>query len=341
MAIVRHLIVDQYGSFLGKHRRRIQVTVKGDLVAEAPLLHLETVLIASNGVSLSSDAIRACCEEGVPIYFLGSRGTPYAALYSAGLTGTVQTRRAQLAAYHDERGLTLALAFAEGKIRNQAALLCYAARYRRENDHECYQAVNDLATEVRRHLEELSRPAGAQQVEAVREQILSVEGRAAQTYWQGIRRLLLADLDWPGRKTRGAQDPLNAALNYGYGILYGQVERALVLAGLDPYGGFLHTDRPGKPSLVLDLIEEFRQAVVDRTVLGLINRRVALNMDQESRLDPPTRRTLAEHVLKRLEATERYEGKRRVLCHILQEQARHIATFVRGDRQEYRPFLLS
>ncbi|MER3513307.1 MAG: CRISPR-associated endonuclease Cas1, partial [Chloroflexota bacterium] len=81
--------------------------------------------------------------------------------------------------------------------------------------------------------------------------------------------------------------------NYGYGILYGQVERALVLAGLDPYAGFIHVDRPGKPSLVLDLIEEFRQAVVDRTVLGLVNKGVALEQDEEGRLTEGTRRMLA------------------------------------------------
>src|SRR5204862_398077 len=83
-----------------------------------------------------------------------------------------------------------------------------------------------------------------------------------------------------GREGRGATDPLNAALNYGYGILYAQVERALLLAGLDPYAGFLHADRPGKPSLVLDLIEEFRQAVVDRTLIGQVNRGVAFALDE-------------------------------------------------------------
>jgi CRISPR-associated protein Cas1 len=72
--------------------------------------------------------------------------------------------------------------------------------------------------------------------------------------------------DWPGREGRGAQDPLNSLLNYGYGILYGQVEQAIILAGLDPYAGFLHADRPGKPSLTLDLIEEFRQVAIDRVV---------------------------------------------------------------------------
>src|SRR5881409_3033564 len=82
-----------------------------------------------------------------------------------------------------------------------------------------------------------------------------LEGRAAQGYWSQIASIIPAELAWPGRETRGATDPFNAALNYGYGILYGQVEQALTLAGLDPYGGFLHADRPGKRSLVLDLIE--------------------------------------------------------------------------------------
>lgn len=340
MPIVQHLLVEQYGAFLGKHQGRLRVKVKEEIVAEAPLVHLQAVLIMSGGVSISSDAIRACCEQGIPIHFLSGHGVPYAALYSAGLTGTVQTRRAQLEAYHDRRGLALALGFAGGKIRNQAFLLRYMARYRREKDPACHQEVTALAEQAQAHLEEMERYTQAARVDEVREQLLSVEGRAAQKYWEGVRRLLLSELDWPGRRTQGAEDPLNSALNYGYGILYGQVERALVLAGLDPYGGFLHTDRPGKPSLALDLIEEFRQAVVDRTVIGLVNRRVALEME-EGRLGPAARRTLAEHVLERLSANERYGGGRRALRHILQEQARHIATYVRGEREEYRPFVMS
>ncbi len=113
-------------------------------------------------------------------------------------------------------------------------------------------------------------------------------------------------MDWPGRRTQGATDPLNSALNYGYGILYGAVERACVLAGLDPYAGFLHVDRPGKPSLVLDLIEEFRQPVVDKTVLGMVNKGMPVTLDEQGRLVPESRRLLAEKVLARLDSPERF-----------------------------------
>ncbi len=339
MALVRELIVDQFGAMVGLHSERLQVTLKKEVIAEAPLIGLEQVVISGRGISLSANAIAACCEQGIPIHFLSSRGQPYAALYSAGLTGTVQTRRAQLLAYGDGRGLALARAFAEGKIRNQSNLLKYMAKYRKETDAALYRELRLVAGEVLSHVIDLDRLKGGC-IDEVREQVLSVEGRAAQKYWAAVKRVVPAELGWPGREGRGARDALNSALNYGYGILYGQVERALVLAGLDPYAGFIHADRPGKPSLVLDVIEEFRQPVVDRTVLGLVNKGVALEQDEEGRLTEGTRRMLAERVLGRLEeSTERYEGKRHTLRVILQMQARHLATYVRGDRERYEPFV--
>src|SRR5690606_31741510 len=134
MPIIQHLIAEQFGSHIGKYQGRLKVTQGGKTLAQAPLLHLETVIIAGGGVSISADAIRACTEQGIAIHFLRSSRTPYAALYGAGLTGTVLTRRAQLAAYNDQRALHLAAAFANGKIENQSNLLKYVAKYRKETD---------------------------------------------------------------------------------------------------------------------------------------------------------------------------------------------------------------
>ena len=338
MPIIQSLIIDQYGAFVGKHSGRLRVTKDKETLAEAPLLHLEQVLVTGEGIGLSADIIRACCTAGIPIYFVDSRGRPYASLYAAGLTGTVLTRREQLLAYADRRGLELALAFARGKIANQAGFLRYAAKYRQEADPDLYRELRERADEVEGHQEELRRLQG-NAVDEVREQILSVEGRAAQRYWSALKAVLPEQYGWPGRKGRGARDPLNAALNYGYGILYGQIERALVLAGLDPYGGFIHVDRPGKPSLVFDLIEEFRQVVVDRTIVGMANKGMKLELDEKGLLVEKSRRGIAEKVLERLEAAERYERKRQSLHIVIQSQARHIATFVRGDRAAYEPFI--
>lgn len=344
MPIIQNLIADQFGSHLGKYQGRLKVTKAREVLAQAPLLHLESVLITSSGVSISADAIRACTERGIPIHFLSGSGTPYAGLYSAGLTGTVLTRRAQLDAFRDLRGVRLALGFAGGKIENQSRLIKYVAKYRKETDPALHQELRWLAGEVIDHMEELYAidflaPREGYCLDDVRDQMLSIEGRAAQKYWRAFKLLLPETLGWSGRERRGARDPFNSALNYGYGILYSQMERALVLAGLDPYGGFIHVDRPGKPSLVLDFIEEFRAPVVDRTILGLVNKGVKLEQDERGYLADTTRRLLAERVLERLETAERYEKKRHPLRAIIQMQARHIATFVRGERESYEPFL--
>lgn len=333
-----HLIVEGKGLFVGKHQGRLRVSREGKALSEAPILHLEQVVIVDTGVAISSDVIRTCAEEGIPIYFISTMGHHIAGLYSAGLTGTVLTRRAQLGAFEDERGFALARAFVTGKIENQRALLRYMGKYRKEADPALYEELTLVAVELGDHLAEAER-FKAERVSEVRDQLLSVEGRAASRYWGAIKRVIPAELDWPGRETQGAQDPFNAALNYGYGILYAQVERALVLAGLDPYGGFLHADRPGKPSLVLDLIEEFRQTVVDRTLIGQVNRGFAIERDEQGRLDKPTRDRLVERVRERMESAELYEGKRQPLRFILQCQARHLATFVRRERPTYTPFV--
>ncbi len=335
------LIVEQFGAYVGKHSERLRVSKDKETLAEAPLMHLEQVLVSGRGVSLSTDAIAACGRAGIPIHMIDGRGRPLASFYAAGLTGTVQTRRAQLMAYNDRRGVRLGLAFAAGKIVNQASLLKYMAKYRKATAPELYRELRRRAGEVLKHVEELEelRHVEAASIDEVRFQLLSVEGRAAQMYWAALKEVVPPGLNWPGRKTRGAKDGLNSALNYGYGILYGQVERALVLAGLDPYAGFIHVDRPGKPSLTLDAIEEFRQPVVDRTVLGLANKGFEFKQGVDGLLSDETRHTLAEKVLARLEeSTERYEGKKQVLRVIIQSQARHLATCLRGERAEYAPF---
>jgi len=331
------LTVDRFGSFIGKKSERIRVTHQGEVACEVPLLQLEHILVVSDGVSISSDAISACVERGIQITFLTYSGQPYAHIISPALTGTVRTRREQLLAYHDRRGVALAIAFAVGKLSNQANQLRYMAKYRKNKDPEAYRTARDGAIGLQVLADGLSR-FRAERVDDVRAQIMNYEGRGADLYWQTLRELLLVDVDWEGRETRGASDLVNACLNYGYGILYAQVESAVLLAGLDPYAGFLHVDRPGKPSLVLDLIEEFRTPVVDRVVFGLLNKSVKLEMDEDGKLSKETRKTIADAVLTRLQSRERYEKQRRMLRTILQCQARHIATFVRGEGR-YTPFV--
>jgi CRISPR-associated protein Cas1 len=340
MAAIQHLIADVFGSHIGKYSERLKLTKGGEVLIQAPLLHLESVIVASRGVSISADALEACCERGIPVQFLTATGDPYASIYAPGLTGTVLTRREQLAAYHDQRGVHLAIQFATGKIENQAATLKYMAKSRKESAPEAAEQLKLSALDVLDHLGWLDRIGDAPLDEA-RGTILAAEGNAAQVYWGAVRQIMPDHYQWPGRITQGATDPINSLLNYGYGILYHQIERAAILAGLDPYAGFIHTDRPGKPNLTLDLIEEFRQIAVDRVVFGLVNRDFIVEQDEKGLLTPETRKRLAEKVLQHLEVEMTYQGKKHPLHSVIQGQARAVAAFVRGHIEAYVPYKAS
>jgi CRISPR-associated protein Cas1 len=114
------------------------------------------------------------------------------------------------------------------------------------------------------------------------------------------------------------------------------VSAAVVNAGLELYAGFLHVDRAGKPALVLDLVEEFRAPVVDRMVLAIINQGTLIATDEYG-MTGASRRLVADRVLERLQTPVPYEGKRWPLAAIIQNQARHLAVAVRGERT-YQPF---
>ncbi len=333
----RQLVIDKFGTFLGKHSERLRVSMKGKVVEEKPFHEIEHILVASGGVALSTDLIQECAERGIPISFISGLGKPYAKLMSPGLVGTVKTRREQLLAYLDGRGVALARAFSGGKVKNQAVLLKYMAKYRRETAPELFESVRTAALALEDFAQRIRR-VEAKDVDEARQELLTLEGHAAKVYWEAASELLIPETGWKGRQTRGAEDLVNSTLNYGYGILYCQMERAIVLAGLDPYAGFLHADRAGKPSLVLDMVEEFRQMAVDKAVFGMLNKGTNLEL-VDGRLTEESRRAIAQKVNERLSSEEPYEGKRHKLRTIIQAQTRHVATFARGEVKEYRPFV--
>lgn len=300
-----------------------------------PLSRLRSVTVSGRGVTVSSDLIAALVERGIALSFLSGRGHPVAQLSAPGLGGTVQTRRSQLAAYTSPLGVQLAVEFIRGKLRNQKHQLQYSGKYLKSTAPERFARLTrkiSAMANLRTQLKDFAAP----DLDPVRDKLMGYEGTGARIYWEGVALLLEDRIAFPGRQTRGALDPVNSALNYGYGILYGQVSAAVVNAGLEMYAGFLHVDRPGKPALVLDLVEEFRAPVVDRAILAIINQGIPLETNDHG-LTAASRKLVADRVLERLATPVPYEGKRWPLGTIIQNQARHLAVAVRGERT-YRSF---
>jgi len=336
------VILSGYGIYLGKKSERLQVKIAGKLAKdgngsayEFPLFRISEVVIASRGISLSSDLIEDFSERGIRLSFLDYSGRPYAMLTSPTLTATVESRREQLKAFDDARGLEFARAVVRGKIRNQRHLLLYCGKYLKQANPERYTALADLAKQLRQ-LELQARKVQGSTIGEKRLELLGFEGVAGRLYWLGFKLIVEDKAEFMGRVHRGADDPLNALLNYGYGILYGHVWGAVAHAGLEPFAGFLHVDRPGKPSLILDLVEEFRQPVVDRTVIAFINLGQKADM-KDGLLDADTRMAIAGKVLERLGGTEPYRGQQYQIRSIIQMQARSFVGFLRG-KAPYKPF---
>lgn len=329
------LILSGFGLFLRKKSERLLVTQRNNVVYQFPFFRLNEIVLASRGISVSSDLIEALCEQGVRVSLLDSRGQPYAMLTSPMLSATVQARREQLLAFHDQRGVEFARTVVAGKIMNQERLLRYFGKYLKKTNHERFQLIEERAAALKTQGAHAARTAGAC-IDEARSTLLGVEGVAGRLYWDGVRAIVGERVEFFGREHRGATDAVNALLNYGYGILYAQVWGAVLNAGLEPFAGFLHVDRPGKPSLVLDLVEEFRQPVVDRAVIAHVNVGESITLTQ-GMLDADTRKALAARVLERLQATETYQGKRYQLRSVIQMQARRLASFLRGDGR-YKAF---
>lgn len=337
MPIVYELYADVFGSHIGKHSERLVYKQGEKTLQQAPLIHLQSVIIGSKGVSISSDAIAECCERGIPIFFLDSLGNHYASLYSAGLGGTILTRRAQLYAYDDGRGAALSLAIADAKINNQAATLKYIAKSRKETDPDCYNMLRTASIEVASQSANLAELQDMT-LDNLRAYLMSFEAQAAIHYWKALRAVVPETYGWVARTGRGAVDPVNSLLNYGYGILRKQVESAIVMAGLDPYAGFIHSDRPGKPSLIFDLMEEFRSVAVDRLVIGLVNRKYSVEITEHGRLSDETRKNFAEKMAEHLNATVRYSGARFAIHTVIGRQAHRLAAHLRGETDAYLPY---
>jgi CRISPR-associated protein Cas1 len=302
---------------------------------ELPLFQVSEIVVAGGGISISTDLIEECCERGIHLSFLTRSGQPFAMLSSPMLNATVLTRREQMAAYGDRRSSEVAKAIVRGKLGNQAALLKYFGKYLKTADPPAFERLSAVVRGIEARRREVDGVAG-ERIDDARGSLLAIEGGAGRHYWSGVRTLLEGHATFEAREHRGAPDAVNSALNYGYGILYTQVWGALMNAGLEPFAGFLHVDRPGKPSLVLDLIEEFRQPIVDRAVIAMLTKGVKIET-REGLLTDESRRTVASAVLERLESETGFRGRRHRLKSIIQIQARNVAGFLRGG-EPYRSF---
>jgi len=307
-----------------------------------PAESLRQIIISGKG-SITVDAINLLAKNNVDVVFIDSFGEVTAKIVPMEFR-TVKTRREQYYAYLDHRSGYLAKKFIEGKARNQYAVLGTLAKSRKDTHPE----VADKLIIARQRMQPLiesiiSMPDGP--VDKIRSPLMGTEGMISDIYWKALTNVFPEEFGFRERSGRGARDPVNAMLNYGYGILEGEVHRAVYLAGLDPYAGYLHADRPGSSTLVYDLMEEFRQQIVDKTVIAQVTKGVVkpsdFSLDGEiCRLSDGARRGLLKDILGKLEDYTTRGDERLRWCDLILSQARAVAKYLRGESTSYEPYFM-
>ena len=315
---MKHLVICNYGTFVGLDSHRLAIR-QGDDTKYYPLNRLQTVSIAKRGVSISSDLIEEFSTRGIKLFFLDYRGVANAAILGQSQHGVVAVRLAQMQ-YCRGDSLPLAKSVVSAKIKNQRAVLKHLDKY-----HQ-HASLNTASDELILYAKKSKE---ARDIET----LLGFEGSSASAYFQALKSANLFSSSFVKREGRGSREINNTLLNLGYAVLSSYILNCVVNAGLEPYLGFLHQQRPGKMALVLDLMEEYRAWVVDRSVIKLRTK-----SEGKEFLDQALKKSLIAEIQNTCSRRYQYKGKKHKLEHIMQRQVyRLCGNFF--EEKKYTPYL--
>ncbi len=337
------LYVTTEGAWLRKDGANIVMEVEGEIRARLPAHMLESVICIGR-VLVSPPLLGYCVEQGICISYLSAYGK-FLARVEGPVSGNVLLRREQYRRSDDPSGCSAIVRnLLIGKIHNQRVVLGRALR-----DHGD-SLTETVHTEVE-HAHQRLRRIGVRLLDESDTNVMrGLEGEAAQDYFGVFDHLIRVEdaaLHFTGRNRRPPRDAVNAVLSLLYAVLTHDCRAALETVGLDPAVGFLHRDRPGRPSLALDLMEEFRPLLADRLALSLINRKQLGGRDFRY-LDNGTvllkddaRKAVlsAYQERKREELHHAFVGEKMPIGLFPAFQAQLLARHLRGDLDAYPPFL--
>lgn len=325
------LYVQEQGSTVRKRDNQVLVTKDGQTLRELPLSKIDQVVLMGRGVQMSTALLVDLIERGIPVTITNQHGSRHYATLTAGPSRFGDLRTQQMAFVNTpDQALELARDIVRAKLINQRALLAGTR----------WPAAMAAVQQIDAALASL---AGAATVDIVR----GHEGAAAAAYFGAWRAALPPAWGFQGRAFYPPPDPVNAMLSFGYTLALHDVLTAVQITGLDPYLGTFHVIEAGRPSLALDLLEEFRPLIVDRIVLDLL-RTNALTREQFER---PPQRPEAVYLGEagRTLMVDRYEallqvkvriatGEQTPLRRVLLLQAQAAARVMRGEQQRYEGY---
>ena len=334
------LYVVTEGAYLHREGQAILIQIDGKVAARLPM-HMVDSIACFGRVMVSPQLMEACAEGQIPLNFMSAGGRLLARIDTPG-SGGVRLKRAQYRRADEMKfRVNFTRAVVAGKVQNARGNLLRSGRDLPDDRAADAEALRSAATYLANGLLQLELADSL-------DQMRGMEGDAARLYFENFARMTPdapTELQFRKRTRRPPLDPINALLSLFYSILTHDCTAALACAGLDPSVGFFHDERPGRPSLALDLMEEFRAFLVDRFVITLVNRRQVGADDFVTR--PGGAVELKEAARKRLiGAYQERKQEKRIHPYLNQEspmgrfpalQAKILARHIRGDIEHYVP----
>lgn len=250
-----YLYVNESSAKISVQNNYIVVEYKNGLVRKLPIETLETIQIFGQA-QMTSQCTVQCIKKGIMVVYYSKGGSYFGRLESTGHVN-VERQRKQCQLYQSEFSLNLSKKIIKAKIHNQLVVL---KRYGRS-------VGNNLEEETKMIKIFENKITDADTIE----QIMGYEGNAARYYFQGLSKVVNDDFKFSGRNRRPPKDPFNSMLSLGYSILMNEIYGKIVSKGLNPYFGFMHSDKEKHPTLASDLMEEWRAVLIDSLVMSLIN----------------------------------------------------------------------
>lgn len=335
------LFIQTDGASLSKEGQTVRVRVDGEVKVRIPV-HTLGGIVCFGRVNATTPLLTLCAEKGVAVSFLSSTGRLQARV--TGFTpGNVLLRREQYRrADSDRDSRDIAAAMVAAKIANARTVLLRAARDHGDPTGALAHAAQRLALSAQQALNALCLDV-----------LRGIEGDAASDYFNAFNHLITLPLPEasafhiPGRNRRPPTDPMNALLSFLYAMLAHDARSACEACGLDPAVGFLHRDRPGRPSLALDLMEELRAVLCDRVGLNLVNRR---QVSAKDFVHLPNGAVRMSDMARRAVLTAYQERKQESIMHpyilerttiglVVHLQARLLSRLLRGELDTYPAFV--
>jgi CRISPR-associated protein Cas1 len=300
------LVINSYGAYLKKSGDCF-IVKNEEKVFEVSCRKVDSIMITTSAY-FSTDALKLAMDNNIDVVFLDHFGDPFGRVWHSKLGSTTLIRRRQLEISDHEKGLELAKKWIVGKTDNQIDFLERLAKPREEDKAEKLKGAAGSLKEIRAKLAALTGT-----VDEKRGTIMGLEGTAGRIYFEMLSHVMPERFKFDGRSRSPAKDEFNAMLNYCYGILYSMVEKGCIIAGLDPYIGFVHTDNYNKKSMVFDMIEPFRIFAEEAVVFLFSGRKVKVEYFDQLKegvtLNKEGKAVLIEAFNKHLDESIRYGNR--------------------------------